>query len=196
MVKAAYDSVRAKTDKLCQLDTVTGGDGDHGTAIAQALKAISHAAETGTELKTMLGEMAFAAMGEACGSTSTLIGALFLGMGDGIDCDELDARAAATMFKSGLASVQEQTQADVGDKTIMDALIPAVAALDAKAAEGSSLKDSLAAGAEAAEAGAKATVQMQARFGRARNLGARSIGAQDPGATSMAYIWRAFAETV
>ena len=113
----------------------------------------------------MLSEMAMAAMGQACGSTSTLIGALFLGMSDGVETSELDARATADMFASGLANVQRQTKAGVGDRTMMDALIPAVEALQAHCADG--LQPMFAAAAAAAAEGAEQTKDLVAQFGRA-----------------------------
>lgn len=81
------------------------------------------------------------------------------------------------MFRGGLTGVQEQTKAKPGDKTMMDALVPAVEAIEA--CESDDVKTLLKAGAEAALKGAEATVDMKANFGRARNLGERSIGFAD-----------------
>ena len=90
----------------------------------------------------------------------------------------------------------EQSRAKVGDKTMMDAIIPAVEAMEAAAAEGKSAEEMLDDAAKAAEKGAEATRNMQAKYGRARNLGERTIGHKDPGATSMSLIFRAFAESI
>ena len=189
LTAAALAAVVERSAEFSKLDAATG-DGDHGTAIVNALTAVDRVAQSGSGLKKTLGDMGFAAMCESCGSTSTLIGALFMGMSDGVDAAELDAPATAAMFATGLANVQKQTKATVGDKTMMDALIPAVQAMQTHATEGFQAMFSTA--AQAAAEGAEKTRDMVARFGRARNLGDRVIGHLDAGATSMACIFGAF----
>jgi dihydroxyacetone kinase-like protein len=98
------------------------------------------------------------------------------------------------MFEGGLAKLRAISKAEVGDKTMMDALLPAVEALNRAAAGGEAVAVALDKAAAAAEAGAENTKDFQARFGKARNLGERSIGHQDPGATSMAMLLRGFAD--
>ena len=193
MMAAALAAVTEHSDELSALDAATG-DGDHGTAIGQAMNAINRSVQQGTELKQVLGDMGFAAMTESCGSTSTLIGSLFLGMSDGVDGNELAPAGVAAMFAAGLANVRQQTKADIGGKTMMDALIPAVAALKENQSEG--LVPMFGKAAEAAADGAEKTIAMVASFGRARNLGERVIGHADAGATSMAYIFKAFSSAV
>lgn len=190
MTAAALAAVTTRSAELSALDAATG-DGDHGTAIVTALTAVDRVAQTGSDLKNTLNDIGFAAMSESCGSTSTLIGALFMGMSDGVDAADLDAEGTAAMFAAGLANVQKQTKAGVGDKTMMDALIPAVEAMQARTADG--IPAMLDAAAAAAAAGAESTRNMVARFGRARNLGDRVVGHADAGATSMACIFAAFA---
>ena len=193
MIAAALAAVTAHNEELSALDAATG-DGDHGTAICQAMAAVNRNVQQGTELKQALNDMGFAAMTESCGSTSTLIGALFLGMSDGVDGNELSPAGVAAMFAAGLANVRQQTKADVGDKTLMDALIPAVACLEETHSEG--LASMFEKAAEAATEGAEKTVAMVAKFGRARNLGERVVGHADAGATSMAYVFKAFASAL
>lgn len=193
MTAAALAAVTEQCDELSELDAATG-DGDHGMAICQALGAVNRCAQEGTELKQALGDMGFAAMTESCGSTSTLIGALFLGMSDGVDGAELSDSAVASMFAAGLENVRQQTKADIGGKTLMDALIPAVACLKENQENG--LVCMFEKAAEAAAAGAASTIALVALFGRARNLGDRAIGHADAGATSMAYIFKAFKNAV
>lgn len=193
MTAAALVAVSEHSDELSALDAATG-DGDHGTAICQAMGAVDRTAQQGSDLKQALGDMGFAAMTESCGSTSTLIGALFLGMSDGVDGDALSPCDVAGMFAAGLDNVRQQTQADVGGKTMMDALIPAVARLKGYHADG--LAAMFGKAAEAAAAGAESTKGMVAAFGRARNLGDRVVGHADAGATSMAYIFKAFASVL
>ena len=174
-----------------QLDAAAGGDGDHGEAIVAATKAI--VAAEGADFKSLLADMAAHLEADVSGSTSSLYGTLFEGMADSLDAGvaELDAQGVADLFAAGLEELGFATQAKVGDKTFMDALIPAIEALKAHAAEGEPAM--FAAAAAAAKAGSEATAQMQARFGRARNLGERSIGPIDAGSASNADIWACFA---
>ena len=189
--KAAAKTAAREKD-YSALDAAAGGDGDHGEAIVAATKAL--AAAEGADFKSMLGDMVSHLESDVSGSTSSLYGTLFEGMADAVEAGktELDAAEIAAVFAAGLEELGFATKAKVGDKTFMDALIPAVEALQAHAAEGEAAM--FAAAAVAAKAGSEATAQMQARFGRAKNLGARSIGPVDAGSASNADIWACFAE--
>ena len=189
MFDCAFTEVKANENYFSELDAQTG-DGDHGTAIVAALNAVNNSMKQATDLKMMFTDAGFAAMSEASGSTSTLFGSLLMGMYDGVDGDEIDAKGVAAIFSAGLANVQKQTKAAVGDKTLMDALVPAVDALQSNSDAG--IEAMFAAATKAAEEGAEKTIEMVAKFGRARNLGEKVIGFKDPGATSMACIWGAF----
>jgi phosphoenolpyruvate---glycerone phosphotransferase subunit DhaL len=100
------------------------------------------------------------------------------------------------VLAAALASVKDLGTASVGDKTMVDALEPAVDTLRARLAEGASLDRALDDAASAAESGMRATTPLQARKGRASYLGERSVGHQDPGATSTALIIRALHKAV
>lgn len=192
---AAVAAVRANHEVLSRLDSDTG-DGDHGITMLRAMKAVENAVHgcRDSELKTLLMDVGWAVLGVDGGSTGPLLGCLFLGMSDGVgNKSEIDCPGLAIMFQAGLEKVQEQTKAQVGDKTMMDALVPAVETLKKASQEGQSIGQALENAAQAAEDGALATKNFQARFGRARNLKERTIGFQDPGATSMAYIFKGFA---
>lgn len=193
MLDNALKQIKAREDEFSKLDAVIG-DGDHGTAIVTALSAIHRIAQNGTEFKAMLGDMGMGVMLEVSGSTSTLLGAFFLGMSDHAAGTELDAAGVKAMFAGGLANVQQQTKAQRGDKTMMDALIPAVEAIEASTSD--DIKEILTAGATAALKGAEDTIPMKANFGRARNYGERSIGYADSGATSWSCMFAAFAEAL
>ena len=130
MLDNALKQIKAREEEFSKLDAVIG-DGDHGTAIVAAMTAVNKSAQSGTEFKQMLGDMGMDVMMEVSGSTSTLLGAFFLGMSDHAEGTELDAAGVKVMFAGGLANVQQQTQAKRGDKTMMDALIPAVEAMQA-----------------------------------------------------------------
>lgn len=193
MLDNALKHIKEREEEFSKLDAVIG-DGDHGTAIVTAFTAIHRIAQNGTEFKAMLGDMGMGVMLEVSGSTSTLLGAFFLGMSDHAAGTELDAAGVKAMFAGGLANVQQQTKAQKGDKTMMDALIPAVEAM--QACDSGDVKVVMEAGAKAALAGAEATVQMKANFGRARNYGERSIGFADSGATSWSCMFASFAEAL
>lgn len=189
--KAAAKTAAREKD-YSALDAAAGGDGDHGEAIVAATKAL--AAAEGNDFKSLLESMVAHLESDVSGSTSSLYGTLFEGMADAVDAGktELSAPELADLFAAGLEELGFATKAKVGDKTFMDALIPAVEALKAHAVEGEAAM--FAAAAAAAKAGSEATAQMQAKFGRAKNLGARSIGPIDAGSASNADIWLCFAE--
>ena len=191
MMQKALERIKEREDEFSKLDALTG-DGDHGTAIVSALTAAVKATENGTDFKTMLNDMGFAVMMETSGSTSTLLGAFFLGMSDAASGAELDANDVKAMFAGGLSNVQKQTKAGVGDKTMMDALIPAVNALEA--CPSGKIGDLFSVAASEAQKGAEATIDMIARFGRARNYGERSKGYMDSGAASWSAMFAAFTE--
>jgi phosphoenolpyruvate---glycerone phosphotransferase subunit DhaL len=168
------------------------GDGDHGTAIVQALTSAVDEAVKGKEFKSMLNNMAMNVMMQTSGSTSTLVGGFFLGMSDNSEGTELSCEQVRQMFRGGLEGVQKQTGAREGDKTMMDALIPAIEALLEPGPD--DIGRCFALAAEAAQRGAEATAGMIARYGRSRNYGDRSLGHADPGAASWACIFEAFNE--
>ena len=181
----------AREKDYSALDAAAGGDGDHGEAIVAATRAL--AAAQGADFKSLLTDMVNHLESDVSGSTSSLYGTLFEGMADAVDAGvtELDAPGIADLFAAGLEELGFATKAKVGDKTFMDALIPAIEALKAHAAEGEQAM--FAAAAAAAKAGSEATAQMQAKFGRAKNRGERSIGPIDAGSASNADIWSCFA---
>lgn len=189
--KKAQTAIEANEKHFSELDAATGGDGDHGTAIVAALRAINHA--EGEDFPSFLADMAEKLETEASGSTSSLYGAWCEGMADAAPkgATALDADQLADLFQGGYDEVCAITRARKGDKTMMDALQPATEALVAAKDQGEAAM--FAAAAKAARAGSDATAQMQARFGRAKNLGERSIGAIDAGSASMATLFEAFA---
>ena len=193
MLTTALANIKAREDEFSKLDAVIG-DGDHGQAIVTAMSAIVATAEKGTEFKTMLNDMGFDVLLQVSGSTSTLLGAFFLGMSDHVSGTQLDAAAVRAMFAGGLTNVQKQTKAQKGDKTMMDALIPAVEAIQNCPSD--DIKELINAGAEAALAGAQSTIELKANFGRARNYGERSIGYMDSGAASWSCMFASFSEAI
>jgi len=196
MIRTAADKIRANRDDLSKLDSAIG-DGDHGMTIARAMGIAEKVLEESEkkELKGLLKEVGWGVMGVDGGATGPLLGSFLMGLGNGIgEQDVIDCPTLAAMFEAGLAGVRRQSKAQVGDKTMMDALLPAVDAIRQAANAEKSITETLQAAAEAAEKGAISTKDFRAKFGRAKNLGDRTIGCQDPGATSMALIFQGFFE--
>lgn len=195
MCQSAVGQIRANHEMLSRLDAAVG-DGDHGTTILRAMEAMASAvaANTGTDLKELLAKIGWDIMGCDGGSTGPLLGSFFMGMSDAVaDTSELDCAAVVAMFEGGIQKVAKQSRAQVGDKTMMDAFLPALDAMRA-AAQSGSVRTVLEQAAQAAASGAEATKEFRAKFGRARNLGDRVIGHIDPGAVSISLIFKGFSE--
>jgi len=195
MLQNALSAVESQSAMLNQLDAAIG-DGDHGTAILAAMKAANAAVEKEGTLKTTLETIGWDVMSNTSGSTSALMGSFFIGMSQAVSDEELDGVQAVAMFESGLANIRTSTRANVGDKTLMDALIPAIEAMTALKEQSPELDDLFTAAAEAALKGANSTKDLVAKFGRAKNLGERSRGNLDAGAVSTALIYHAYADAV
>lgn len=194
MWSVAFANVKNRAEEFSRLDAIIG-DGDHGEAIVTAMAEIEKSASSGVKFKSMLNDMAFSVMLNTSGSTSTLLGALLLGMSDNApDSSEIDVEELKSIFVGGLESVEKNTNAKVGDKTMMDALIPAVEAI--KSSESSDIAEIMSSAAAKAVKGADSTIQMKANFGRARNFGDKSIGSMDSGAASWSTIFVSFAQTL
>lgn len=196
LLRAGATRVKAAIDELTRLDSAIG-DGDHGVAMGRAMDAVVKGIDGCAERdpKALVKSVAWAVMSIDAGSTGPLMGSLFLGMvepaaGEG----PIDAARLAAMFEAGRDKLLAVSKAKVGDKTMVDSLVPAVAALRSAADEGLPVDAALQRAAAAARTGAEGTANMEARFGKARNLGPRSLGHQDPGATSMAILIEGFAE--
>lgn len=191
-------SVRAQRDHLVQLDAAIG-DGDHGTNMTRGFEAVVQAfAEDGGlppgKLLILAGRTLVSTVGGASGplwGSALRAGGRVLGEQPTFEAPQLvDVLAAA------LASVKDLGTASLGDKTMVDALEPAVETLRQKVGQGLPLDRAIDEAAAAAEAGMRGTIPLQARKGRASYLGERSVGHQDPGATSTALIVRALQRAV
>ena len=197
MLRRASARIKENQSLLSQLDS-HGGDGDHGPTMVRAMNQLEHAIDgaTGRDFKALCQAIAWGIMGADGGATGPLWGSLFIGLAEAApDRHVFDTNALAEFFEAGLAGVQKRTKAKPGDKTMIDALVPAVAAIREAADAGAEPAVALAAAAAAAKKAAEATKTMQAKFGRAKNLGDKSVGAQDPGATSVAFIFEGFSKT-
>ena len=190
MLTSAARLLADDSDHLSQIDS-RFGDGDHGITISKISKLIlERLPQWGDEsIHDFLDALGMAVMEVKGGSAGPLYGTMIGGLGAqlGEEETELDSAAVKRMFSGCLTEMEDITDAKVGDKTMMDALIPAVEA--AQAAEGSP-KDILDAAAAAAEAGAKASEQFVSKYGRARSYKEQTIGTPDAGAVSTALFFR------
>lgn len=188
MIQGAASSIRAHHALLSELDSVAG-DGDHGSTMLRVMDRLveSFHACTASDLNTCLREAGWNVMGVDGGAASSIIGAFFLGMGDGPENGDL-----ASLFEAGLIAVRRHSKAEPGDKTMMDALVPAVKALRDASNEGRSETETLYRAASAAQVGAESTKDMMSRYGRAKFARERTRGHADPGATSIALIFEGF----
>jgi phosphoenolpyruvate---glycerone phosphotransferase subunit DhaL len=181
-------------EELVKLDTAIG-DGDHGTNMDRGMKKAvekldeDELPDPGAVLKAT----AMTLISTVGGAAGPLYGTLFLQMGTALAGQkEVDLPAYAAAWRKGLEGVQMRGKAEPGDKTMVDALIPAIEALESAQDLDSGLRDA----AEAAERGMQATTPLVARKGRASYLGERSKDHQDPGATSTYYLNRSAAEAL
>ena len=187
---AAAAVVETQRDHLTQLDAAIG-DADHGINMARGFGAVTAALDqkdtpTPGAVLTRAGSTLISKVGGASGPLYGMaLRSAVKALGDVPDAD-LAALAAA--LEAALAGVQKLGAAREGEKTMVDALAPAVSALAKALAEGAPADGALAALAAAAQEGAQATISMQALKGRASYLGPRSVGHEDPGAASMALI--------
>jgi dihydroxyacetone kinase-like protein len=195
----AEEQIRAQSDYLTQLDAAIG-DGDHGINMRRGFDAVGKALAAqgngvpGGRLLIVAGKTLVATVG---GASGPLWGSALRRAGRALgDAERFDGEQLAAALDAALEGVVELGAATPGDKTMVDALTPATKTLHESLAGGLALDAALAAAAQAAAAGAEATVPMQARKGRASYLGERSIGHQDPGATSAAIILAALSTSV
>lgn len=187
----ASAAIAAEADHLTQLDSAIG-DGDHGVNLTRGFRAVTDALASGADglppgrQLILAGKTLVSTVG---GASGPLWGTALRRAGRALgEAQELDGALLADALEAALAGVVELGAAESGDKTMVDALRPAVLALRAAVEGGAPLAEALEAAAQAAADGARATVPMQARKGRASYLGERSIGHEDPGAASTALI--------
>jgi dihydroxyacetone kinase-like protein len=178
--------VSEKRMELVRLDTAIG-DGDHGTNMDRGMKkAVEKLDGTeGGDIGADLKNVGMALVSSVGGAAGPLYGTLFLQMGTATaGRTELDLEGWTAALEAGVKGVQARGKAEPGEKTMIDALRPAVAALETARGSGGELADALRRSAEAAAEGMRQTIPLEARKGRASYLGPRSVGHQDPGATS------------
>jgi dihydroxyacetone kinase-like protein len=197
-VRAFAGLVSANKDLLTQIDGAIG-DADHGVNMDRGMLAVVAALDAApvADAATLLKRVGMTLVSTVGGASGPLYGTFFLRMATAAgQVGALDAAAFAKALRAGLEGVVARGKAEAGDKTMFDALAPAVEALDSALAAGAPLATALHGATAAAAEGRDATVDMIARKGRASYLGERSVGHQDPGATSAALLMDAAADAL
>ncbi len=187
VIKAMAAAMEENRRYLTKLDSEIG-DGDHGNNMHRGLQAALERLD-GAEPSTpaeVLKTVSMALVSKVGGAAGPLYGTAFLRASTALsDKDKVSAEDAVGALEAALGGIKQRGKAEVGDKTIVDALESAVeAAKEAASEAGGSIAGVFRAAAEAAKVGAESTVPLTARKGRASYLGARAQGHQDPGATS------------
>lgn len=182
--------------QLTDLDAAVG-DGDFGISLDRGFTAVKAelAAKPPADIRAVFQNVATVLIKTMGGSSGPLLGTFFLRAGTACaEKSELAPADVVALFQAGVEGLQQRGKAALGDKTMMDAWLPAVDAMRSALQGGSGVTEILERGAAAAEAGMRATVSMSARKGRASYLGDRSVGHQDPGATATYMLLKAAAE--
>jgi len=181
---------------LTELDSAIG-DADHGSNMARGMTAVMEkiAATPSTAIDALFKQVGMTLVSSVGGASGPLYGTFFLRFGTTAGAvTELDGAALAAALRAGLGGIVARGKAELGDKTMFDAMSPAIDAFDSELASGAEIAASAAVAFAAAERGRDATKPLVARKGRASYLGDRSAGHLDPGATSTALLFQALSE--
>ncbi len=192
-------TIRENKDHLTQLDSDIG-DADHGFNMERGFNKVSEKIKElsdSPDLAMLLKNTGMTLISSIGGASGPLYGTFFMQAGMALgDKTELTLEDLKNSIENGVKGIKQRGRAAVGEKTMIDVLEPVVHSLSESIAEKLSLKEALSKMVEAAEKGMKSTINMVARKGRASYLGERSIGYQDPGATSSYLILKALEETI
>lgn len=188
---------------LTQLDAAIG-DADHGAnmvrGVAKVRSRLLEADAASLDAPALLRSVGMALISNVGGAAGPLFGSFFLRASKELELGDatgsLTPAQVAAAFAAGVDGIRQRGKAEPGDKTMLDALLPASETMHAAVEQGASLEATLARARYAAQIGAKETIPMEATKGRASYLGARSIGHQDPGATSAALLVSALYEAM
>ncbi|MFF1870867.1 dihydroxyacetone kinase subunit DhaL [Streptomyces sp. CB03911] len=197
-IRALAAAVDAHQGELTDLDSAIG-DGDHGSNLHRGFTAVLAVLDSPdtpgpADAGAVLGRTGRTLISTVGGASGPLYGSAFRAMGAALPPSPATPAEFAGALAAGLAAVRQLGGAGPGDKTIVDAYAPALAAFEQAVTAGAGLARAAEAAADAAEQGMRATTPLQARKGRASYLGPRSIGHQDPGATSTALLFRTLAD--
>jgi phosphoenolpyruvate---glycerone phosphotransferase subunit DhaL len=203
-VETATDWLRRFAERIAdEKEWLTGldsaiGDGDHGINMHRGMSAVvTELADLPADLATLFKRTGMKLVSSVGGASGPLYGTFFLRFGTAAgDVTSLDGPGLAQALRAGCDGVAARGKAELGEKTMLDALLPAADALEAAIGEGESPADALKAAADAARTGREATIPMLATKGRASYLGERSIGHLDPGAASSTLLLETLAAAV
>ncbi|GGA61663.1 dihydroxyacetone kinase subunit L [Pseudoclavibacter endophyticus] len=188
-------TVDERHEYLTELDSAIG-DADHGVNMTRGMRAVVEKLDAGAPefADDLFKAVGMALVSSVGGASGPLYGTFFLRLGTKAGhVSEVDASSFGQALRAGLEGVIARGKAEVGDKTMLDAMVPAVEAFERSAADGSGAATAADAAASASEEGRDATEPIVARKGRASYLGDRSVGHLDPGATSTAMLFRSLA---
>ncbi|WP_353930842.1 dihydroxyacetone kinase subunit DhaL [Okeanomitos corallinicola TIOX110] len=190
--------IRHHKEELTELDAAIG-DADHGINMDRGLKKVSNILPSveGKDISSIFKTVSMALISSVGGASGPLYGTWFLRASSATaGKQELTATDLSEVLKAGLNGMTERGKAQLGDKTMVDVLSPAVVAFEQAANEGKDTVAALRIAVTAAEQGLQATIPMIAKKGRASYLGDRSIGHQDPGGTSAYWMLRSLFEVL
>ena len=190
--------INEKKDYLTELDNIIA-DGDHGINMARGFTAVNDKlpALADKDIGTVLKTVGMTIVSQVAGTAGPLYGTAFMRAGMIVGAkSSIDIITFAECLNAAIEGVMARGKSAEGEKTMLDAMIPAYRAIKQSADGGHSAKEALAAGVKAAWEGVEYTKTIAATKGRASYIGERSIGHQDPGATSFAYILQCVAEAV
>jgi dihydroxyacetone kinase-like protein len=197
-VRASAAVIEENAAALTRLDAAIG-DGDHGTNMNRGFKAALQRLDglQAEDFGSVFKAVGMALISKVGGASGPLYGSFYLAVGKGLgDAEAAEDGALAAALRAGYDGVVARGKAQLEDKTMLDALHPALEALEAALAGGSDLGQALDQAERAAEAGMRATIPLVARKGRASYLGERSRDHQDPGATSTHLLVKTLADVV
>lgn len=183
---------------LTDIDSAIG-DGDHGIGMSVGFSNANEKLKTETysDINGIFKEIGKAMINNMGGASGVIFGTMFVGGVKKLESkDSINLELLTAIFEKGLAAVKERGKANLGDKTMIDALEPAVMSLKVSAEQNLDLRAALVNAAESAASGVESTKNYVAKFGRAKSLGERAIGHQDAGATTVWIIFKSLAEWV
>ena len=196
ILKAMADRIEAEKDYLTELDNEIA-DGDHGVNMAKGFNAVVPKISTmvGKDIGSLLKTTGMTLVSTVGGSAGPLYGTAFMKAGAALrDKMEIDGKDLVVALEAAIGGIQMRGKATVGEKTMLDAIFPAYDAIKAAVEAGDDIKTALTKGVDAARDGVEYTKTIKATKGRASYIGDRSIGHQDPGATSSLYLMEAMLE--
>jgi dihydroxyacetone kinase-like protein len=190
------DDLEAAKDQLNELDAAVG-DGDQGVTMTIGFRAVREALPglAGQDVGTIVARVGMAFNGKAASTIGALFATGCMRAGREVRGKQaIDLADLARMAEAAVAGIKERGKAEVGDKTVLETLVPLSQALSAASAEGLPLVEALNTALAAAEAGMKSTIPLRSKIGRASWLADRTVGHQDPGATSFYLMWKSTVE--